>query len=356
MPLNPILKALIEHKLANTKVPQWEMPIWQVREAFAKLWTPAITGDPVQIWKVEDKALPTKVGRVHTRVYVRDERENPRIVMYFHGGGYVKGGLEEADAFCRRLTKSTGRIVVSVSYRLAPENPFPAALDDAYAATSWAFEHAEELGATPASFAVCGESAGGNLAAVVCLLAQAQKDMKISHQILLQPVTDFTLSEPSVNMPASECLVPRDDLAWYYREYCGADRDPSRPAGFTPMGGGRIRAAAGADHRRGVRHAARRGGGLCREAAIGRNRRDLFVLRRDDSRLSGNERAREGSATGHRRNRALLGSGRAVVSMLRSGMLFNLAFRAWRLPGAAGLCGVPLRRPGCRSSRPGAAR
>jgi acetyl esterase len=229
MPLNPILKDLIEHKLANTEVPQWEMPIGQVREAFAKLWTRAITGDPVQVWKVEDKALPTKVGRMHTRVYVRDEREDPRIVMYFHGGGYVKGGLEEADAFCRRLTKSTGRIVVSVGYRLAPENPFPAALDDAYAATSWAFEHAEELGATPASFAVCGESAGGNLAAVVCLLAKAQKDMKISHQILLQPVTDFTLSEPSINMPASECLVPRDDLAWYYREYCGANRDPRDP-------------------------------------------------------------------------------------------------------------------------------
>jgi acetyl esterase len=229
MPLNPILKDLIEHKLAKTEVPQWEMPIGQVREAFAKLWTRAITGDPVQVWKVEDKALPTKVGRMHTRVYVRDEREDPRIVMYFHGGGYVKGGLEEADAFCRRLTKSTGRIVVSVGYRLAPENPFPAALDDAYAATSWAFEHAEELGARPASFAVCGESAGGNLAAVVCLLAKAQKDMKISHQILLQPVTDFTLSEPSINMPASECLVPRDDLAWYYREYCGANRDPRDP-------------------------------------------------------------------------------------------------------------------------------
>jgi acetyl esterase len=229
MPLNPALENLIEHKLANAKVPQWETPVGQVREAFANLWTPAITGSPVDVWKVVDKGLPTKIGRVNTRVYVPDERENPPLVIYFHGGGYVKGGVEDADAFCRRLAKSTGRIVASVGYRLAPENPFPAALDDAYAATSWAFEHAEELGATRDSFAVCGESAGGNLAAVVCLLAKSGKEMTISHQILLQPVTDFTLSKPSINMPETECLVPRDDLAWYYREYCGADRDPRDP-------------------------------------------------------------------------------------------------------------------------------
>lgn len=234
MPLNPALKNLIEHKLANAGVPQWEMPVGQVREAFAKLWTPAITGGPVEVRKVEDKALPTKIGRVNTRTYVPDERENVPIIMYFHGGGYVKGGVEDADAFCRRLAKSTGRIVASVGYRLAPENPFPAALDDAYRATSWTFEHAEELGATRDSFAVCGESAGGNLAAVVCLLAKSRKEMTISYQVLLQPVTDFTLSKPSINMPETECLVPRADLAWYYREYCGTDRDP-RDARVSPL-------------------------------------------------------------------------------------------------------------------------
>jgi acetyl esterase len=225
MPLNPALKNLIEQKLASATVPQWEMPIEQVREAFAKLWTPAITGGQAEVRNVEDRALPTKVGGVNMRVYVPDQGENPSVVMYFHGGGYVKGGVQDADPFCRRLAKSTGRIVASVGYRLAPENPFPAALDDAFAATSWVFEHAEELGATRASFAVCGESAGGNLATVVCLLAKPQTEVVISHQVLLQPVTDFTLSKPSINMPASECLVPRDDLAWYYREYCGTDRD-----------------------------------------------------------------------------------------------------------------------------------
>jgi acetyl esterase len=146
----------------------------------------------------------------------------------------VKGGLDETDAFCRRLARSTGRIVASVEYRLAPEHPFPAALDDACAATAWAFEHAAQLGATRHSFAVCGESAGGNLAAVVCLLARSRRELTISHQVLLQPVTDFTLSQPSIDMPASECLVPRDDLAWYYRTYHGADGNP-RDARVSPL-------------------------------------------------------------------------------------------------------------------------
>jgi acetyl esterase len=201
------------------------MPIGQVREAFAKLWTPALTGDPVAVRKVANKAL----GRVNARIFLPDGAAHPAILMYFHGGGYVKGGLDEADAFCRRLARSTGRLVASVEYRLAPEHPFPAALDDAYAATSWAFEHAAQLGATRASFAVSGESAGGNLAAVVCLLAKSRQEITIGHQVLIQPVTDFTLSMPSIDMPATECLVPREDLAWYYGRYYGAGqnlRDP----------------------------------------------------------------------------------------------------------------------------------
>jgi acetyl esterase len=225
MALHPALKNLIAQKLAHAQVPQWEMPIGQVRDAFASLWTPALTGDPVAVQNVEDRML----GGVKARVFTPETAADPAILMYFHGGGYVKGGLDEADAFCRRLAESTGRVVASVEYRLAPEHPFPAALDDAYAATSWAFQHAAQLGATRDSFAVSGESAGGNLAAVVCLLAKSRQEVTIAHQVLLQPVTDFTLSRPSIDMPATECLVPRDDLAWYYHTYYGPDQDPRDP-------------------------------------------------------------------------------------------------------------------------------
>jgi acetyl esterase len=225
MALDPAFKNLIAQKVAHAQVPQWEMPIGQVREAFASLWTPALTGDPVEVRYVEDRML----GGVKARVFTPETAADPAILMYFHGGGYVKGGLDEADAFCRRLAESTGHLVASVEYRLAPEHPFPAALDDAYAATRWAFEHAAQLGTTRNSFAVSGESAGGNLAAVVCLLAKSRQEIAIAHQVLLQPVTDFTLSRPSIDMPATECLVPRDDLAWYYRTYYGTDQDPRDP-------------------------------------------------------------------------------------------------------------------------------
>src|SRR5207244_4125499 len=105
-------------------------------------------------------------------------------------------------------------------YRLAPEHPFPTALDDAVAATVWAGTHAAELGGAPGPVVVCGESAGGNLAAVACLRLRWDSRVAIRYQVLLQPVVDFTLSFPSVALPPTECLVPREDLAWYYRTYC----------------------------------------------------------------------------------------------------------------------------------------
>ncbi|TMH26577.1 MAG: alpha/beta hydrolase, partial [Betaproteobacteria bacterium] len=116
-----------------------------------------------------------------------------------------------------------------IDYRLAPEHPFPAALDDAVTATIWAGTHAVDLGGTPGPIVVCGESAGGNLAAVSCLQLRSNPRVSIRYQVLLQPVVDFTLSFPSSAMPDTECLVPRDDLAWYYRTYRGDQCDPSDP-------------------------------------------------------------------------------------------------------------------------------
>ncbi len=226
MPLHPALRELLDEKIAHTRAPQWELPIEEVRAAFRTLWSPAMTGDPVEMASVEDRTIATDAGPVNARVFTPQKDTPAPLMMYFHGGGYVKGGVLETDAFCRRLAKTTGTIVVSVGYRLAPEHPYPAALDDAYHSTVWAYEHAEDLGGERESFSVCGESAGGNLAAVICLLLRSSGEAEIARQILLQPVVDFTLSYPSIDMPASECLVPREDLAWYYEEYYGTDKDP----------------------------------------------------------------------------------------------------------------------------------
>src|SRR5262249_17531599 len=131
--------------------------------------------------------------------------------------------------FCRNLSSLARHMVVSVDYRLAPEHPFPAALDDAIAATAWASAHATALGAAPGPVAICGESAGGNLAAVVCLHARSDPRLVLRLQVLLQPVVDFAQSFPSMAMKPTECLVPRDDLAWYYRTYAGATHDTKDP-------------------------------------------------------------------------------------------------------------------------------
>lgn len=221
MTLHPALREMIDEKLANTRAPQWRLPIEEVRASFRALWSPSITGDPVEVASVEDRTLDANAVRV--RVFTPDADGPVPIMMYFHGGGYVKGGIVETDAFCRRLASTTGNVVVSVDYRLAPEHPYPAALDDAYHCSRWAYENAGALGGTKDSFSVCGESAGGNLAAVICLLARSDEEIEIRRQILLQPVIDFTLSFPSIDMPASECLVPREDLAWYYEEYYEGD-------------------------------------------------------------------------------------------------------------------------------------
>jgi acetyl esterase len=220
MALNAALQELIATKLAHTRAPQWAVPIADVRQAFRNLWTPAITGKVVALHRIDNLTIPGGEGLIHARAYLPDGATPRPVMLYFHGGGYVKGGIEESDAFCRNLARVTKHLVLSVDYRLAPEHRFPAALDDAVAATIWAAKHAGELGGTPGPVVVCGESAGGNLAAVTCLQLRANPGVTIRHQVLLQPVVDFTLSFPSIAMPSTECLVPREDLAWYYRTYC----------------------------------------------------------------------------------------------------------------------------------------
>jgi acetyl esterase len=227
--MHPALQELIANKLAHTRAPQWEMPIADVRAGFRALWTPAITGTPAAVRSVADIEIPGPGGRIPARSYVPLHDGTPPLMVYLHGGGYVKGGIEETDAFCRNLAAITRHVVLNVGYRLAPEHPFPAALDDAYAATAWACANAAAQHAAPGPIVICGESAGGNLAAVVCQGARGDPRIAIRHQVLLQPVVDFTLSFPSIAMAETDCLVPRADLAWYYATYCPAPKYAKDP-------------------------------------------------------------------------------------------------------------------------------
>ena len=124
MLLNAALKQLIETKLAHTRALQWELPIAEVRQAFRNLWTPAVTGELVALRRIEDVTIPAADIRISARIYAPGDAKPCPIMLYFHGGGFVKGGIEESDAFCRNLARVARHLVVSIDYRLAPEHPF----------------------------------------------------------------------------------------------------------------------------------------------------------------------------------------------------------------------------------------
>ncbi len=146
------------------------------------------------------------------------------IVVFFHGGGWVLGSIASHDALCRRLCNQSACIVVSVEYRLAPEHKYPAAVDDAFAATQWVAAHASELGADPGRLAVVGDSAGANLAAVVALRARQRCGPKLACQVLIYPITDYLPDFESCRTNGDGYFLTTETVAWFWQLYLN---DPS---------------------------------------------------------------------------------------------------------------------------------
>lgn len=178
------------------------------------------------VGSIVDRAIP---GPVRLRIYEPADGVRPHpVLVYFHGGGWVLGSLDSHDGLCRALAARTPCVVVSVDYRLAPENRFPAALDDAWTATAWVAEHATSIGADPTRIAVGGDSAGGNLAAVVALRAR-DRGLAIAHQLLIYPVTDVDFDRPSYLENSIGYGLTRDGMRWYWEQYLGPDGDGAQP-------------------------------------------------------------------------------------------------------------------------------
>lgn len=182
---------------------------------------------------VRDIRLPGPAGDIGARHYrpagSSDDAAHPLLVFY-HGGGFVVGDLDTHDAICR-LTCRDGQVaVLSVDYRLAPEHPAPAAVDDAYAAFRWAYDHAAELGGIPGRVAVGGDSAGGNLAAAVALLARDDDAPPPTLQWLIYPVTDSGATTRSRTLYADGFLLTKHDIDWFTDQYVGRSQlDPADP-------------------------------------------------------------------------------------------------------------------------------
>lgn len=157
----------------------------QVRKAY--LFYATLSGKPEQVFRVEDRKIPGPAGEIPIRVYTPNPSSRLPILVFFHGGGFVAGNLDSEETPLRSVTNRCGCIVVSVAYRLAPENPYPAGPDDAFAATKWVAEHAMEFGGDARRIAVGGDGAGGNLAAVVALMARDRSGPRLIYQVLVYP-------------------------------------------------------------------------------------------------------------------------------------------------------------------------
>jgi acetyl esterase len=184
--------------------------------------------------RVEAVEIPGPAGTIPARLYVPREPAGapPPLLVYYHGGGWVIGDLETHDSPCRFLAAHSGAQVLAVDYRLAPEHPFPAAAEDAFAAYAWASANAARFGVEPTRIAVGGDSAGGNLAAVVCLLARDADLTPPAMQLLIYPVTDTGRELPSRQTFSEGFLLTRRDMAYYEDRYLpqGTDRGDPRVA------------------------------------------------------------------------------------------------------------------------------
>jgi acetyl esterase len=183
-------------------------------------------GDPIEVGAVKDLMLDTVPGPLKARHYAPRKSsgkgsERRPLLVFFHGGGFVVGDLDTHDAACRLLCHHAELHVLAVDYRLAPEHPFPAALEDATAAFAWARAHAEELGADPARIAVGGDSAGGNLSAALSQLAAREGTPAPVLQFLLYPALDRTVERASLGHFAEGFFLSRADIDWFQSHYTG---------------------------------------------------------------------------------------------------------------------------------------
>lgn len=232
MALNLKLSALLWFSRFEKPLDVKTMSVQEIRELNVerlRKMRPLVDYEAQKMYKITNRFVDNAGYKVPVRIYQAEEGEKLPIVMFFHGGGFVISSLETYDNLCRRLAAQSRCIVVSVDYRLAPEHKFPAAPEDCYAATVWAKAHAKEFNGDAQKIAVCGDSAGGNLATVVAMMARDRKELKIAKQILIYPTVDSTFSFPSIDKLAEGYLLTKEIMKWFLDNYRDKDTDIRDP-------------------------------------------------------------------------------------------------------------------------------
>jgi acetyl esterase len=217
MPLDPQAQRVIDATVALNLPPVETMTPAEARESM-RVRTAAL--GPVQdVARIEEHQVPAAGAAIRVRFYFPAGAGPFPVLVYYHGGGWVIGDLDTHDGVCRAITNAAECAVASVEYRLAPEFKYPVAAEDAYAAVGFVAAHARELGVDPRRLAVGGDSAGGNLAAVVSMMARDRGGPAIAFQLLVYPVTDHSFETKSYRENAAGYLLTREAMRWFWNHY-----------------------------------------------------------------------------------------------------------------------------------------
>lgn len=229
MPLNPAIEMLLT---AMAEMPAIDFETATAEAARAIFDTPLPLGPPPEVAEVRDLTIDLPGRTLPARLY-RPAGAGPDmgLTLYFHGGGWVIGTIETYDNLCRQLAQTSGHAILSIGYRLAPEHRYPAAAEDCYDATAWADANRAVLGLGKGRIAVAGDSAGGNLAAAVSIMARDRDGPAIAHQLLIYPVTDADLTRPSYAANGGgDYYLSTAGMNWFWSHYLG-----DRPPGDAPL-------------------------------------------------------------------------------------------------------------------------
>jgi acetyl esterase/lipase len=227
--LDPNVRLLLEAIEAQGNPALETLAPAEARKLAAESLTP-VAGSPEAVRSIENMRIPGPEGDIPIRVYTPDAPSPGPALVYFHGGGWVLCDLDTHDVPCTAIAHRAGAVVVSVDYRLAPENKFPAAVTDSYAATVWVAQNAERLGIDPNRISVGGDSAGGNLAAVVALKSRDENGPPIALQALVYPVTDLSSFDTgSYREFAEGHQLTRVEMEWFRDLYLNSAADARNP-------------------------------------------------------------------------------------------------------------------------------
>lgn len=234
MTLHPQARAVLDLVAAGGAVEPSDEHLAEIRAAFGMLVAVG-AGPAADVADVRDLEIPTPAGGVPVRVYrpsgsgSTGESLLP-VVVFFHGGGWTIGGIDDYDPIARSVANASGAVVVSVGYRLAPEHPYPAPLDDCWAATAWVAEHAAEIGADGSRFALMGDSAGGNITAVLAQRCAREGGPHPALQVLVYPVADCDFDTASYRENGEGYLLDAAQMRWFFDCYTRGGSDPSQLA------------------------------------------------------------------------------------------------------------------------------